>query len=117
MFGEAPPELVRRLRLERAAWRLVHTGASVTDIAFGAGFETHEAFTRAFRSCYAKSPSAFRMMKNARIELSAPCGVHYDAAGLSTPFIPRDSGGRSMQVDIVENPALRVATVRHIGPY
>ena len=37
MVGETPLELVRRLRLERAAWRLLHTDAPVTAIAFDAG--------------------------------------------------------------------------------
>jgi AraC family transcriptional regulator len=117
MVGETPLELVRRVRLERAAWRLVHTDATVADIAFGAGFETHEAFARAFRASYAKSPSAFRTMKNARVELSASNGVHYDPSGRGGAFTPRDSGGRSMKVEIVQKPALRVASIRHVGPY
>lgn len=117
MVGETPLELVRRLRMERAAWRLVHTNAHVTDIAFGAGFETHEAFTRAFRGVYAKSPSRLRTMKSARIELSASCGVHYDPSGGAVPFTARDSGGKSMHVEIVRKPGFRVASIRHIGPY
>ncbi len=59
MVGETPVELARRLRIERAAWQLAHTPLSVTAIAFNAGFETHEAFTRAFRSCYGAPPSDF----------------------------------------------------------
>src|SRR6476659_10265707 len=66
MVGETPLELVRRLRLERAAWRLLHSDAPVTAIAFDAGYETHEAFTRAFRASYADSPSGFRRRKGMR---------------------------------------------------
>jgi len=117
MVGETPMELVRRLRLERAAWRLLHTDRPVTAIAFDAGYDTHEAFTRAFRDCYAKPPSEFRLGKRARIELAAPCGVHFSADGGIPRFIPRDSGGRTMEVKIDEYPELRVGTVRHIGPY
>lgn len=117
MVGETPLELLRRMRMERAAWRLTHTNATVTDIAFGAGFETHEAFTRAFRACYATSPSGFRTMRNARCEISSSCGVHFDPSGGAMNFIARDSGGASMHVDIVQKPALRVAAIRHIGPY
>jgi AraC family transcriptional regulator len=117
MVGETPIELVRRLRMERAAWQLLRTDAVITAIAFEAGFETHEAFTRAFRANYAKAPSAFRTMKRARIALSASCGVHYDPDHRSTSFIPRDSGGKAMHVEIVQKPALRVASIRHIGPY
>ena len=117
MVGETPLELVRRLRLERAAWRLLHSDAPVTMIAFEAGYETHEAFTRAFRASYAESPSGFRRRGKLRIELAAANGVHFTVDGRLQQFIPRDSGGRTMQVEIRRYPALRVGTVRHIGPY
>jgi AraC family transcriptional regulator len=117
MVGETPMELVRRLRLERAAWRLIHTDRPVTAIAFDAGYETHEAFTRAFRDCYAKPPSEFRLRRSARIELAATCGVHFRDDGRIPHFIPRDSGGRIMQVSITTQPELRVGAVRHVGPY
>jgi AraC family transcriptional regulator len=117
MVGETPMELVRRLRIERAAWRLIHTDQQVTAIAFDAGYETHEAFTRAFRDHYAEPPTAFRRKAHARIELAAPCGVHFREDGRTQAFIPRDSGGRTMQVEIRSFPELRVGTVRHVGPY
>jgi AraC family transcriptional regulator len=117
MVGETTVELIRRLRLERAAWRLTHTRQSVTEIAFDAGYETHEAFTRAFRASYGVPPSGFRRSKRPRIELAATCGVHFDPDGKAPPFIPRDSGGRTMDVEIKEMPERRVGTVRHIGPY
>jgi AraC family transcriptional regulator len=117
MVGETPVELGRRLRLERAAWRLLHTDRPVTAIAFDAGYETHEAFSRAFRASYAESPSAFRRRRGARIELAAPCGVHFGDDGHVPPFIPRNSGGLTMHVEIERYPELRVGTVRHVGPY
>lgn len=100
MVGETPLELARRLRLERAASRLVETDRPVTEIAFDAGFEAHEAFTRAFRARYDTSPTLFRTRTYPRIELATRSGVHYRADGLVTPFIPRDSGGVQMHVDI-----------------
>ena len=117
MVGETPLELIRRLRLERAAWQLSKTDARVTEIAFDAGYDTHEAFTRAFRACFSASPSGFRQRTLRRIELAAACGVHFDPAGRVPAFIPRDSGGQHMNVDIVDLPDRRVATVRHVGPY
>jgi AraC family transcriptional regulator len=117
MVGETPLELIRRVRMERAAWRLVHDGGAITGIAFDAGYDTHEAFTRAFRECYSTSPTGFRQRKHPRIELAASCGVHFDAGGAVPAFIPRDSGGRSMDVEITNMPNLRVAAVRHTGPY
>lgn len=117
MVGETPLELTRRLRMERAAWRLGHTDAAVTEVAFDAGYETHEAFTRAFRASYSASPSGFRGRKLPRIEIAAACGVHYDPGGCVPPFLLRDSGGRAMDVEIKDKPEMRVAAVRHVGPY
>lgn len=118
MAGETPLELTRRLRLERAAWRLKEERQQpITEIAFDAGYETHEAFTRAFRACYSTSPSGFRLRKYPRIELAAPCGIHFSANGVIPAFIARNSGGQTMDVDIKDMPELRVATVRHVGPY
>jgi len=117
MTGETPLELSRRLRLERAAWQLACSDAPVTEIAFDAGYETHEAFTRAFRACYSTSPSGFRTRKYQRIELAAPCGVHFSPDGRVPPFARRQSGGEHMKVVITEMPALRIAAVRHVGPY
>ena len=60
MIGESVKEHVRRLRLERAAHRLRFTGQPVTEIAFDAGYQQHEAFTRAFRAMFEQSPTEFR---------------------------------------------------------
>src|SRR6478672_4746929 len=117
MVGETPLELNRRLRLERAAARLAAGQQSVTEIAFDAGYETHEAFTRAFRASYSTSPSGFRTRTHPRIELTATCGVHFDPGGTVPPFIPRDSGGQAMDVEIKDMPELRVGAVHHVGPY
>jgi AraC family transcriptional regulator len=117
MVGETPGELVRRLRLERAAWQLRETDRPVTEIAFDAGFESHEAFTRAFGAAYNRTPSGFRREGTLRIHLPASCAVHYNPTGVVADFIPRDSGGKNMNVEIVSMPEMRLATVRHTGPY
>jgi len=117
MVGETALELTRRLRMERAAWRLRAPDRPVTAIAFDAGYETHEAFTRAFRASYSTTPSAFKTRAHPRIELAASCGVHFDPNGRVPAFIPRDTGGRAMDVEITEMLEQRVATVRHVGPY
>src|SRR5213080_552501 len=60
MVGESVMEHVRRLRLERAAHRLKFGDQPVTRLAFDAGYETHEAFTRAFAAAFGQAPSQFR---------------------------------------------------------
>lgn len=127
IVGETPLELHRRLRLERAAHRLVHGGASVTSIAFDAGYETHESFTRAFRDAYSASPSEFRERaadeRNAcrrppDTELAARCGIHFiEGRRLELPFSIQHTGAIVMNVDIQTMPELRVAAVSHRGPY
>jgi AraC-like DNA-binding protein len=45
VIEETPGEMRRRLLLERAAWRLSRTDASITEIALDAGYGSLEAFT------------------------------------------------------------------------
>lgn len=58
--GEAPKEYLRRLRLERAVYRLKVSPDNVLQIALEAGFKTHETFTRAFTRQFGINPSEFR---------------------------------------------------------
>ncbi len=54
---ETPASMVRRLRLERARARLA-TGLSVTEAAQEARFESSQAFARAFRALFNRTPSS-----------------------------------------------------------
>ncbi|MBK8470627.1 MAG: AraC family transcriptional regulator [Candidatus Phosphoribacter sp.] len=58
--GEAPKEYLRRLRLERAVYRMKISPDNVLRIALDSGFRTHETFTRAFMRRFDISPSEFR---------------------------------------------------------
>jgi AraC family transcriptional regulator len=52
---------VQLARMQRASKRLTATGAeSVTEIAMDAGYDSPDAFARAFRQRFGQSPSAFR---------------------------------------------------------
>ena len=62
LIEETPGEMRRRLLLERAAWRLSRTTASITEIALDADYGSLEAFTRAFRRAFGASPSIYRRM-------------------------------------------------------
>jgi len=123
MMGETPLELHRRLRLERAAFQLASSDLPVTRIAFDAGYETHEAFARAFRQAHWASPSELRrrapsLPTGQRFELAARSGVHFVPPGAGPPSVPCfDHGETTMNVDVVTMPELRLATLRHLGPY
>lgn len=60
MVGETPKQYTLRLRLEGAAARLLASDDSIVDVAFAAGFKSHEVFTRAFRRHFGRTPAAYR---------------------------------------------------------
>lgn len=49
IVGENITSYVRRVRLERAAWRLLTEDAQIIDIALASGYETHSAFDKVFK--------------------------------------------------------------------
>jgi len=51
---------VRRVRLERAGRKLRMGAVDITQVALAAGYETHSAFSKAFKQQYGLSPSEFR---------------------------------------------------------
>jgi AraC family transcriptional regulator len=60
-FGESVMEYVRTVRLEKGAARLVGDNPpSLIDLAFDCGFESQEAFTRAFRRAYGVPPGQYK---------------------------------------------------------
>jgi AraC family transcriptional regulator len=60
-FGLSLHRYVQLARMRQASKRLADgQGPSVTDIALDAGYETPDAFARAFRQRFAQSPSRFR---------------------------------------------------------
>jgi transcriptional regulator GlxA family with amidase domain len=70
VFGETPGTHQRRLRLDRGAWLLLTSRATVLDIALETGWESHETFTRAFRTRFGITPSAFRKDRGATLPQS-----------------------------------------------
>jgi len=74
VLGETPKQFTLRLRVDRAAAELISSKASILDIALECGFESHEAFCRAFRRRFRMSPSAYR-----KIVRMGPCArAHAD---------------------------------------
>ncbi|HED54101.1 MAG TPA: AraC family transcriptional regulator [Phycisphaerales bacterium] len=58
--GDTVSAYSRRLRLREAAERIVHSDASVTSIALGAGFGSHAHFTAAWSKEFGFPPTALR---------------------------------------------------------
>ena len=110
MVGESVKEYVRRLRLERAAFRLTSTNRSVIEIALDAGYETHESFTRAFSRVFSMSPSAYRRK-------CRNTAVSQTAASMWQRQSAIRMGDETMEVRFETRKPVRVAFVRHVGPY
>ncbi|HEV2474612.1 MAG TPA: GyrI-like domain-containing protein, partial [Chthonomonadales bacterium] len=115
LMGESISEFVKRMRLERAACRLL-SGSRVVEAALDAGYESHEAFTRAFREVYACAPSAFREKHRNVVELPSPTGTHYRSDFSASALRPLRPDAE-MEVAVRAEPARRTAALRHTGPY
>ena len=89
---ETPGAMRRRLLLERAAYQLVHSGMSVTDVALNANYGSLEAFTRAFRKAFRTSPSLYRRIGDQHFHLPVSNRIHFLALGSQT------KGGKDMDL-------------------
>lgn len=117
MVGETIMAHIRRLRLERAALRLKFSEQPVTQIALEAGYEAHEAFTRAFRKHFGQSPTEYRAAQQPGAAPAVPSGVHYVPQGRVTALNTPATGATAMQAAIKQVAPQRVAFIRHTGPY
>src|SRR5512147_1908475 len=61
-LGENIASYVRRVRLERAGRKLRMGAVDITQVALSAGYDTHTAFSKAFKQQYGLSPSQFRQL-------------------------------------------------------
>lgn len=114
--GEAPKEYLRRLRLERAVYRLKVSPDNVLDIALQAGFRTNETFTRAFAGRFGITPSEFREVMRAYRESVDDTMVSATFAGFTdeTPLTLRFNM-RKDPVMVETTPPRHLIFVRHHG--
>lgn len=60
--GESAIAYVRRLRMERAGRKLRMGAVDITEVALAAGYDSHAAFSKAFKAQFGVSPSEFRQL-------------------------------------------------------
>jgi AraC family transcriptional regulator len=95
---------VQQMRLRQAARRLAsREPCSVVDAALGAGFDSPESFSRAFKRAFGVAPSEFRQRPS----------WHVWCASFVVPYFSRKL---TMQVQIVDFSEVRVAALEHRGP-
>lgn len=99
LTGETVRGYARRLRLERAAHRLVHGDDDILRVALDSGYGSHEAFTRAFTKRFGATPSDYRAARSEALE----------------PW--RADASPAIDVRLERREPCAVARVRHVGPY
>jgi AraC family transcriptional regulator len=112
VIGEPVKEYIRRLRIDRAAYRLKVSEEPILRIALDAGFKTHESFTRAFTRQFHITPNEFRNnYLRASRERKKQVQPKYIAE------YPVKAEPASGQVRLEHVRPIIVAFVRHVGPY
>ena len=105
--GETLKQYTQRLRLERAANRLIIHDATILDVALDSGFQSHETFSREFKRRFQVTPKSYREWGRGemRSQLSGPAlDELYNDPELS-------------ETRVAHLAQLHVAFIRHVGPY
>jgi AraC family transcriptional regulator len=117
LVGESLSAHVRRLRLERAAGQLKRTDDDVIEVALAAGYDAHEAFTRAFREHFGMPPSVYRRLDEPLVFPAALCGVHYGTDEAVSRFVALQEDSKMIDVRIDTCPSRRLLARAHTGDY
>jgi AraC family transcriptional regulator len=137
MTGETPNRFIQRLRVEKAAGRLItNRKVPITTVALDCGFSSPAAFARAFRAHFAMSASQWRAggWKDRKIgqtdrKLRDTLRNLREALQVSSPYLDPTSNhlrwriemkGQSTltaEVEVIEREPVQVAYIRHTGPY
>jgi AraC family transcriptional regulator len=72
MTGETLKAYIRARRLAASLQRLLETDLRVLDIAMLAGFESQEAFARAFKAAFGMQPQQYRAQRDKSLFLNKP---------------------------------------------
>jgi AraC family transcriptional regulator len=120
LTGETQNNFVRRLRLEKAVYKLIlDKHRSITEIALDCGFSSSQNFSRAIRSYFGVTATFIRENFSWR-----PLLGNFEAAMNSRfperrrKWIGKFSGHRpDISVRISEIPSCRAAYIRRVGPY
>ena len=107
-IGETLKQYTQRLRLERAANRLIVHDATILDIALESGFHSHETFSREFKRRFQVTPRGYRKWGRGELRrdslIATSLDEIYDDFELSQTKVNRMA-------------QLNVAFIRHVGPY
>jgi AraC family transcriptional regulator len=116
IVGEPLHAFVRRLRLEKAVFQMLHgPKATLTAIALCSGFASSSDFSRAFKQTYGFSPRGFsrdRLLQDSKIRQDLMANALYGFGKL-----PDGRNPDRFRVRLVDRPAQRIAYERVIGSF
>ncbi|RZG87535.1 AraC family transcriptional regulator [Acinetobacter sp. WCHAc060033] len=96
-------KFIQLSRLKRASYHLAFEHQlKIVDIAYLAGFDSHESFSRSFKRCFGQTPSCFRVKPN--------WFIWHQQFNFVLPKIEN-----IMNVSIIEKPCEKIAYLRHQG--
>ncbi|CAN7322104.1 AraC family transcriptional regulator [Bosea sp. LjRoot90] len=105
VVGETTAATIRRVRLALATRLLTGSNESITQVALTVGYDSPQAFTRAFHQFTGQSPRAFRQqMRRAILTVDQAASNDSDDEAMPT-------------VAIVERPAQWLHALRHVGSF
>jgi AraC family transcriptional regulator len=114
--GETVAEMVRRIRLHRAAIALRQSTAPVSVVSSDADYESAEAFARAFKRFSNFAPRAYRNLALAPTLSQDAHKVRYCATRGHITLQPTLLE-INMNVEIATRPSIRYAYIRHVDAY
>ncbi len=106
--GETLKQYTQRLRLERAASRLIMHDSTILDVALDSGFQSHETFSREFKRRFQVTPKSYREWGRGEMRAS-----QLSAPGLDELY----NDFELSQTRVAHLAQLHVAFIRHVGPY
>jgi AraC family transcriptional regulator len=109
LLGVGVYRYVQLVRLKRASYQLAFRDDRIIDIALGSGYESHEAFSRAFKKVVGQPPSEFRE----RPQWEPWHGTYRRLKELRSEHMAPTH--RPEDVKIVEFPEIRVAALEYRG--
>jgi AraC family transcriptional regulator len=109
LFGIGVYRYVQLCRLKRAGQQLAFRGDSIIDIALESGYESAEAFSRAFKKALGQSPSEFREQP----QWESWHALYQPSSELRRSHMKPQA--QAEQIRIVPFPETRIAVLEHRG--
>jgi len=129
--GETLCEHIKRIRLEKSAYKLMTAdNSSVTDVAYACGFSSSQFFARAFKAHYGIVPTLLdpdvirglifrKKWQNMQTSYGGkyflPREIRPDGTFIQIPFWISEGKDFLLDLEVVDMPAMRVACVRTVA--